>query len=133
MQKDDLVYVGHMLDTAPMIVGKSPASACGIRCRRKPAYWPSTHLIQTFGEAARRVSPEFQQAPPPNALEQDHWYAAQGGTRLLACRLRHRVDRGNRKHATVVGELQKIVPPDSTGHNHMTSATSFRKYTSRNP
>ena len=46
MQKDDLVYVSHMLDMA------RAASA-------KVAY-----LIQTIGEAARQVSAEFRELHP---------------------------------------------------------------------
>ncbi len=64
MPKDDLVYVGHMLDTARSVVdkvtGKSrPEFDADENLRLALAY-----LIQTFGEAARRVSPEFQEAHP---------------------------------------------------------------------
>ena len=62
MQKDDLVYVGHMLDTAQNAVKKlehvKRASYDGDENLRLAL----AHLIQTLGEAARRVSPAFQQA-----------------------------------------------------------------------
>jgi uncharacterized protein with HEPN domain len=64
MQKDDLVYVGHMLDTAESIahkvVGKSRADFDADENLRLAL----THLIQVIGEAARRVSPGFQTSHP---------------------------------------------------------------------
>ncbi len=64
MQKDDLVYVGHMLDMARLVVskvvGKSRSEFDGDENLRLAL----VHLIQTIGEAARRVSPEFQKAHP---------------------------------------------------------------------
>ena len=64
MQKDDLVYVGHMLDLARSIVNKvagKPQSEFNADENLRLAL---VHLIQTFGEAARRVSSEFQDAHP---------------------------------------------------------------------
>ena len=59
MPKDDLVYVGHMLDMARKAIGK-------VRSRSRAEYDADedlrlalTHLVQTLGEAARRVSPPF--------------------------------------------------------------------------
>lgn len=64
MKKDDLVYVGHMLDAARDAVSK-------IRSGDKTSFDSDdnlqlalTHLIQIIGEAARRVSGEFRQAHP---------------------------------------------------------------------
>ena len=64
MQKDDLVYAGHMLDTArkaaSKVVGKTRAEYDqdeNLRLALAP-------LIQSLGEAARRVSAAFQQAHP---------------------------------------------------------------------
>lgn len=61
MRKDDLVYVGHMLDTTRKAVEK-------VRGRTRESYdgdenlrLALAHLIQTIGEAARRVSPEFRE------------------------------------------------------------------------
>ena len=60
MQKDDSVYVGHMLDMARKALEK-------IRGMNRSEYdadedlrMALTHLIQTVGEAARGVSPAFQ-------------------------------------------------------------------------
>ena len=60
MQKDDSVYVGHMLDMARKAMEK-------IRGMNRSEYdadedlrMALTHLIQTIGEAARGVSPAFQ-------------------------------------------------------------------------
>lgn len=62
MTKDDLVYVGHMLDAACEIRGivavKSRAEFDSDRVLRLAL----THLIQTVGEAAGRVSPAFAEA-----------------------------------------------------------------------
>ncbi len=59
MQKDDLVYVGHMLDTArkamDLVKGKDRTdynSEAAIR-------YALAHLLQVIGEAARRVSQDF--------------------------------------------------------------------------
>ncbi len=62
MQKDDLVYAGHMLDT-----GRKAMSKIGGRTRAdydqdENLRMALAHLIQVLGEAARRVSPAFQQA-----------------------------------------------------------------------
>ena len=62
MQKDDLVYTGHMLDTArkakSKVLGKTRAEFDQDENLRMAL----AHLIQTLGEAARRVSPAFQQS-----------------------------------------------------------------------
>ena len=60
MQKDDLVYVGHMLDTARLIVGKVKGLSRSDFDADDNLCLALTHLIQTIGEAARRVSPAFQ-------------------------------------------------------------------------
>jgi uncharacterized protein with HEPN domain len=64
MRKDDLDYVGHMLDSARkacrMVAGKTRAEFDGDETLRLAL----THLAQVIGEAARRVSPEFCAAHP---------------------------------------------------------------------
>jgi uncharacterized protein with HEPN domain len=62
MLKDDLIYVGHMLDMACKIREK-------LRDKQRADYdndenlrLAVLHLVQTVGEAARRVSPGFQSA-----------------------------------------------------------------------
>ncbi len=62
MQKDDLVYVGHMLDTARLIVRKTAGKSRMEFDADEDLCLALTHLIQTLGEAARRVSPAFQES-----------------------------------------------------------------------
>jgi uncharacterized protein with HEPN domain len=62
MQKDDLVYVGHMLDLARSIVSKVANKSRGEFDADENLRLALAHLIQTFGEAARRVSRKFQTA-----------------------------------------------------------------------
>ena len=61
MKKDDIVYVGHMFDSAMAAVGKlhdCPRDRFDADDNLRLAL---THLIQTIGEAARQVSTEFRQ------------------------------------------------------------------------
>ena len=64
MPKDDLVYAGHTLDTARkalrMIEGKSRADYD----QDEALQLALTHLLQTIGEAARRLSADFRAAHP---------------------------------------------------------------------
>ena len=64
MPKDDLVYVGHMLDKAQealsLVYGKSRQDYD----RDTVLSLALTHLIQVVGEAARRVSPSFRERHP---------------------------------------------------------------------
>jgi uncharacterized protein with HEPN domain len=64
MQKDDLLYVGHMLDTArdisQRIAGKQRLAFDSDPNLRLAIL----HLVQTIGEAARHVSREFEDAHP---------------------------------------------------------------------
>jgi uncharacterized protein with HEPN domain len=64
MQKDDLVYAGHMLDTARKATSKIAGQAREEFDRDENLRLALAHLIQVLGEAARRVSPAFQQAHP---------------------------------------------------------------------
>jgi uncharacterized protein with HEPN domain len=64
MQKDDLVYAGHMLDTARLAAGKVLGKPRGEYDQDENLRMALAHLIQTLGEAARRISTEFQQAHP---------------------------------------------------------------------
>jgi uncharacterized protein with HEPN domain len=60
MKKDDLVYVGHMLELSRDAVtrlGGKDQSAFNLDGNLQLAL---AHLIQTIGEAARRVSDEFR-------------------------------------------------------------------------
>src|SRR5208283_1021609 len=64
MSKDDLVYVGHMLDMARKAQGKTQ----GISRRQYDAdenlRIALAHIIQVIGEAARKVSQEYRDAHP---------------------------------------------------------------------
>ena len=64
MQKDDLVYAGHMLDMARkalrLVRGKSRADYE----QDETLSLALTHLLQVIGEAARKVSPEFREQHP---------------------------------------------------------------------
>jgi uncharacterized protein with HEPN domain len=61
-KRDDLVYLGHMLDTAQkamqFVSAKSHHDFAGDEVLRIAL----AHLLQTIGEAARRVSDDFQRA-----------------------------------------------------------------------
>ena len=62
--KDDLVYAGHMLDTARkaliLLEGKTRPDFDADEVLALAV----THLLQTIGEAARRLSAEFTTAHP---------------------------------------------------------------------
>lgn len=64
MQHDDMVYVGHMLDQARLAVSKGAGISRDAFDADDNLQLALTHLIQTMGEAARKVSPEFQAAHP---------------------------------------------------------------------
>ena len=64
MAKDDRVYAGHMLDLArkaKQLLGSKPRKAFD---EDETLLLALTHLVQTFGEAARNVSPAFQDQHP---------------------------------------------------------------------
>ena len=62
MQKDDLVYAGHMLDMARKACAKVEGTARPDFDADENLRLALAHLIQTIGEAARHVSPAFQEA-----------------------------------------------------------------------
>ncbi len=64
MQKDDLVYVEHMLDTARKAMGKVRGKSRSDFDGDENLRITLTHLLQIIGEAARRVSPAFREAHP---------------------------------------------------------------------
>ena len=63
-QKDDRVYVGHMIDTANKAMGFVTGSIREDFDEDEQLRLALTHLLQVIGEAARRVSPEFRDAYP---------------------------------------------------------------------
>ncbi len=59
MPKDDLVYVGHMLERAEKAFALVRDKDRSAYDRDEVLRLALTHLVQTVGEAARRVSQEF--------------------------------------------------------------------------
>lgn len=64
MPRDDGVYVGHMLDLSRKITEKLARTSREEFDRDENLRLALAHLLQTIGEAARRVSREFQKAHP---------------------------------------------------------------------
>jgi uncharacterized protein with HEPN domain len=64
MPKDDLVYVGHMLETAEKAVTLVRDKDRATYDRDEVLRLALTHLVQTVGEAARHVSREYCDAHP---------------------------------------------------------------------
>jgi uncharacterized protein with HEPN domain len=62
MPKDDLVYVGHMLETAEKAISLLADKDRAAYDRDEVLRLALTHLVQTVGEAARHVSREFCEA-----------------------------------------------------------------------
>ncbi len=62
--KDDLVYAGHMLDTARSATNKVRGQSREEFDQDENLRLALAHMIQVLGEAARRASPAFQQAHP---------------------------------------------------------------------
>jgi len=64
MQKDDLVYVSHMLDMARAASTKVAGISRAEYDKDENLRLALAYLIQTIGEAARTVSPEFRAQHP---------------------------------------------------------------------
>ena len=64
MSPRDLVYVGHMLDVARKAVGKVHGISRQDYDADENLRLALTHLIQTIGEAGRRVSRDFCESHP---------------------------------------------------------------------
>jgi predicted nucleotidyltransferase len=62
--KDDLVYIRHMLDTAEKAARKVEGIARADFDRDENLQLAIVYLIQTLGESARRVSATFRDAHP---------------------------------------------------------------------
>ena len=109
MSKDDLVYVGHMLDTAQKVLEKIRGLSYRQFEEDENLRLALTHLIQVIGEAAARVSHAFRNSHP-----EVPWKAIVG--------MRHKVvhdylnvdedivwDTVSQEILPLVGELKKIV------------------------
>jgi uncharacterized protein with HEPN domain len=64
MTRDDLVYVGHMVEQARSIEAKVRGKSRAEFDADENLRLALTYLIQTIGESARRVSHEFRDAHP---------------------------------------------------------------------
>ncbi|MBW4691845.1 MAG: DUF86 domain-containing protein [Lyngbya sp. HA4199-MV5] len=63
-QRDDRVYVGHMIDTANKAINFVTGLNREDFNHNEQLRLALTHLLQVIGEAARRVSPDFRDAYP---------------------------------------------------------------------
>lgn len=64
MPKDDVLYVGHMLDTARKAVARARLATRAEYDRNEDLVLALAHLVQLIGEAARRVTLATQRANP---------------------------------------------------------------------
>ena len=64
MTKDDLIYVGHMVEQARSIAAKVAGTSRAEFDADENLRLALTYLIQTIGESARRVSEPFRRAHP---------------------------------------------------------------------
>ena len=112
MQKDDRVYIGHMLDTATKAAGKAQGKTRQQYDADEDLRIVLTHLIQTIGEAASRVSAPMRAAHPQVPWKQ-----------IIA--IRHRLVHDylhvdydvlwevvTRDLPPLIAALERIVPPD---------------------
>jgi len=64
MPKDDLLYLGHMLDVTEKILDKVKGLSRDRYDADENLRLALAHLVQTLGESARRVSLAFQKLHP---------------------------------------------------------------------
>jgi uncharacterized protein with HEPN domain len=64
MQRDDAVYVGHMLDMSRKATEKVAGLSRTDYDEDENLRLALAHLVQVIGEAARRVSTELREAHP---------------------------------------------------------------------
>jgi uncharacterized protein with HEPN domain len=115
MQRDDLVYAGHMLDTARHVASKVRGKTRRDFDEDEDLRLAVAHLLQIIGEAARRVSREFQRSHPELP-----WAAIIG--------MRHKVvhdylnvdedvvwDTATQELGPLIDSLEKLVPPGPDG------------------
>ena len=62
MPRDDLIYIGHMVDTCRKALIRIEGVTRTKFDSNEDLQIILTHLIQVLGEAARQVSPPFQEA-----------------------------------------------------------------------
>jgi uncharacterized protein with HEPN domain len=73
MLKDDWVYVGHMLDTSQKALDFTSGLEKSDYDQDEPLRLALTHLVQMLGEAARQVSPAFQEINPEIPWHEIKW------------------------------------------------------------
>ncbi|MDH5740025.1 MAG: hypothetical protein OEY77_06845 [Nitrospira sp.] len=78
MPKDEMVYVGHMLDKAREALSLSHGKIRQDYDRDVALRLALTHLFQIIGEAARRVSPQFRERYPHISWELE-WHSCDTG------------------------------------------------------
>jgi uncharacterized protein with HEPN domain len=113
MPKDEIVYVGHMLD-------KAQEALSLVRAKTRQDYdndtalrLALTHLIQVIGEAARRVSPKFRERHPHIPWD------AIAGMRSKIVHDYMNVDEDivwdsvTQELQPLIEDLKKIVPPEN--------------------
>ena len=114
MPKDELVYVGHMLDKAHEALSLVRGKTRQDYDRDTALRLALTHLIQVIGEAARRVSSQFRERHP-----EIPWDAIAG----MRSKIVHDYmnvdedivwDSVTQELQPLIDELRKIVPPEST-------------------
>ena len=117
MPKDDWVYVGHMLDISRKAIEAVSGKSREAYDRDEIFRMALTHFIQVIGEAARKVSPEFQESHP-----QIPWHQIIG--------MRHRIIHGymnvdedvvweviTKDLPLLFTELENISPPEEKTQN----------------
>jgi len=113
-QRDDQVYVGHMLDTANKAIGFVQGLTIDDFDNNELLRLSLTHLLQVIGEAARRVSPDFRATYP-----QIDWKAIVG----MRSKVVHDYlnvdedivwDTVTNELPTLIAELEKILNPNDT-------------------
>ncbi len=115
MSQRDLAYVGHMLDMARKAVGKTHGISRAAYDADENLRLALIHLIQTIGEAARRVSPELCERHP------DVRWADIVGMRHKVVHDYLGVDEdivwrvATEDLQELIAALEPIVPPDSAG------------------
>jgi len=112
MSKYDWVYIGHMLDMSQKALDLTSGVTKDGYDQDETLRLALTHLIQVLGEAARHVSPAFQEAHP-----EIPWHEIMG--------MRHRIVHDymsvdedvvwevvQQDLPSLIAALGKIVPPE---------------------
>jgi len=113
MPKDELVYVGHMLDKAKEALALAHGKSRQDYDNDTALRLALTHLIQVIGEAARRVSSQFRERHP------DIPWDAIAGMRNKIVHDYMDVDEDivwdsvTQELQPLIEDLKKIVPPEN--------------------